>query len=288
MTHRSIPGNSLAAKALRVRFRERIENGTLALPLLSASAVRVVELSQGEGTEAAELAHAVRTDPALTAHVLQLVNSAAYAPAEPIFSIEQAISRMGLAKLAAIAVAVVCKADVFRSDKHGEEIERLWLHSSLAGAWAGEIARMQRRNVEAAFLAGLLHDVGRPVSLEALDCFEESTKCDLEPDLKQDWLEEIHAPVGKRLLEQWKFPPEIVDAVAHHHCPEAAGSATELAHIVHLADRCAHWSLADDRSQPYEALLRDPSVAALHLYRDEIDELLAIADQIQIQAEAMI
>ena len=45
-------------------------------------------------------------------------------------------------------------------------IKTLWAHSAAAGAWAREIARLRRMNVESAFLIGLMHDIGRPVLLQ--------------------------------------------------------------------------------------------------------------------------
>lgn len=280
---------SESEQALRKQVADHIQAGNFALPILSASAMRILELSQGGDSEIAELAEAVRTDPALTAHVLSVANSAAYCPAEPILSVGQAISRLGLSKLKSIAVAVVCRQELFQGDDHRAELEALWRHCSLTGAWAGEIARQGRRNVETAFLAGLLHDVGQPIVLGALDAFEELGAAGPGRELRSTLLDEYHAPVGERLMASWGFPRDVVAAVAWHHDPTRACEAEELAHTVHLADLCSHWTLESIPTQRLvreERLGRDASVAALGMYIDELDDLLSREPTVHECAEA--
>ncbi len=276
-------------QALRKQVADHIQADKLALPLLSTSAMRILELSQGGDSEIAELAEAVRTDPALTAHVLSVANSATYCPAEPILSVGQAISRLGMSKLKSIAVAVVCRQELFQGEGHRAELEALWQHCSLTAAWAGEIARQGRRNVETAFLAGLLHDVGQPIVLGALDAFDGLGAVGPGQELRGTLLDEYHGPVGERLMDSWGFPSDVVAAVAWHHDPARACESEELAHTVHLADLCAHWTLESIPAQRLvreERLSRDASVAVLGLYVDELDELLCCEPTVQVCAEA--
>lgn len=283
------PMRSEAEQALRKRVADHIEADDLALPLLSTSAMRVLELSQGGDSEVDELAEAVRTDPALTAHVLSVANSAAYCPAEPILSVGQAISRLGMGKLKSIAVAVVCRQELFRAEGNRAELEELWRHCSLVAAWSGEIARQGRRNVETAFLAGLLHDVGQPIVLSALDAIEELGSAGPGRELRATLLDEYHASVGERLMRSWRFPEDLVAAVTWHHEPALAGHAEELAHTVHLADLLGHWSMESIPAQRLvreERLSLDASVAALCLYVDELDDLLSKEPTVQFCAEA--
>lgn len=286
---RPIPQDSLAAQALQARFANRIESGTLELPLLSTTALRVLEQSRREDTDAKELADIVQMDPALTAHVLRTANSTAFCPAEPIISLSQAISRLGSRQLAAIVVAVVVKEEVFRLPGFEKELAVLWVHSALAGGWSSEIARARRANVESAFLAGLLHDVGKPVVLSALSTIEELSSCSLDPAIYADWLVEFHEPVAFRLLTEWGFPERLIEAVSNHHKPECASEYPQDANTTCLADLLAHWTATEDQDERdvlEKALRSHPSVAGLNLYTDDMDSLLSAEERVRETAEA--
>ncbi|MFT7676367.1 MAG: HD-like signal output (HDOD) protein [Planctomycetota bacterium] len=259
------------------------------LPLLSTTALQVLEQSRREDTDAKELADIVQMDPALTAHVLRTANSTAFCPAEPIISLSQAISRLGLHQLSAIVVAVVVKEEVFRLPGFEKELEALWKHSALAGGWSSEIARLRRANVESAFLAGLLHEVGKPVVLSALSSIEELSSCSLDAGIYADWLVEFHEPVACRLLTEWGFPERLVEAVTNHHNPEGASDYPQDAKTTCLADLLAHWSASEDEDEREvleKELRAHPSVAGLNLYTDDMDNLLSAEERVRETAEA--
>src|SRR5262245_292287 len=78
---------------------ERHLDEDIELPVLPDATARVVALCADEKTNARAIENALTRDPALTAHVLRIANSAAYAPREPIVTLQQAVTRLGLATL---------------------------------------------------------------------------------------------------------------------------------------------------------------------------------------------
>ena len=221
--------------------------------------------------------------------MLRTANSSAFCPAEPIISLSQAISRLGLRQLSAIVVAVVVKEEVFCLPGFEQELAALWKHSALCAGWSSEIARLRRANVESAFLAGLLHDVGKPVVLSALSGIEDVSSCSLDAAIYADWLVEFHEPVARRLLTEWGFPDRLIEAVSHHHEPEGATEYPQDANTTCLANLCAHWGATEDpdeRDALEKALRSHPSVAALNLYTDDMDNLLSAEERVRETAEA--
>jgi putative nucleotidyltransferase with HDIG domain len=264
-------------------------------------AQQVLATSSREDADARVLADLIRRDAAFAAHLLRVANSPAYAPRTPIVSLQQGISRLGLRTIREIAVLISCKTRAFQVKGYEEEVRLLFRHCLAAGLYAQEVARARRLNVEDAFLAGLLHDVGRPTAIQA--------SVDLQAELglpalsRQDMdraVGEVHEEVGEAMLRAWGLSARLVSAVRHHHHPEKAGEAAGTATLIRLADDLAHHAVGlkcgprsgkagDVPSRPVEEddLRRHPAAAALNVYPEVLDGLLARKDEILAQVEAI-
>jgi putative nucleotidyltransferase with HDIG domain len=270
---------------LRAILLQRMESGELELPILPEAAASVLEACRDEDAGPRQVADTLQRDAALAGHVLRVANSAAYAAADPIVSLSQAVSRLGLAVVAEITMAVVLKARVFRPGRYEPLIHPVWPHSAAAGGWAREIARLGRRNVEGAFLCGLLHDVGRPVIVQAAVDTERALARRFEEHEIVEAMDELHAPLGATLIRRWELPERMASAILWHHDPQAATEHLDDVRTTALADRLAHWLLDEDSAEP-QLLHGLPLVAALGIYPDELDELLERAGTVRQLAEA--
>ena len=160
------------------------------MPLLPAVAGQVLSLARSQDTRAAELAQVIHSDQSLVSHVLRVANSAAYGWNAQIVSLHQAVARLGFERIAEIALAVAVGGRLFRPDRRKAELQRLWSHSVAAAFCAQEAARLLRRNAETAFLCGLLHDIGKPVVLEAVQSVENSLGWELRAEIAVLLMEE--------------------------------------------------------------------------------------------------
>ncbi len=274
---------------LALELRAKVERGELELPMLSQTATQVAALCLDGAADARTLASVVNHDPSLAGHVLRVANSAAYAPVEPIVSLQQAISRLGLSTIGQIALAVSVGSRVFHAPGHDGWVSEMWRHAALTAAWSREIARAKRASVEGAFVCGLLHDVGEPVLLQAaVDLLARNktraTRAQLEPLVR-----ELHPAAGARLARTWKMAPWIGDAIEHHH-DERVAAADLDAQIVRLADELALRMSADLEgfaARVLEQLRGAHVVEQLNLYEDELTALLARAESVHIFAGAM-
>ncbi len=270
---------------LRTRLLKRIDEGALDLPMLPGTALEVVNLCSDASCDAQQLADLIERDFALAGHVLRISNSAAYAPNEPIVSLPQAVSRLGFSAMCGIAIGVAVRGKAFQVKGHEEMLRKLWRHSATAGAWAKEVARLRRRNVEGAFLCGLLHDIGKPIVLQtAIDLTRQADVSATPKDL-MNLMDEFHARVGSEMLTKWNMPDWMAAAVEHHHDYEAAGEFQEEAATACLGDLLSHWSL-DPCDEGHEDILNLPALAVLGLYADELEPLFARTEQVAAVSEA--
>src|SRR5581483_11226132 len=157
---------AVPADPLRGAVAERLAAGTLDLPLLPRVASQVVALVGDKKADANQLAALIHRDPALAGHVLRIANSPAYMPKMPIVSLQQAVSRLGFSVITEIAFAASVQSGIFRVPGYEAVLDGLWRHALASGAFAKEVARARRSNVESAFLCGLLHAVGKPALLQ--------------------------------------------------------------------------------------------------------------------------
>src|SRR3982751_6509124 len=91
--------------------------------------------------------------------------SALYARRPPGVTLSQAIAWLGIREIRNIAFAVAVQGQVFTSSYFRREMSDLWRESVITALFAQEIARLKRRNVESAYLCGLLHRAGMAVIL---------------------------------------------------------------------------------------------------------------------------
>jgi putative nucleotidyltransferase with HDIG domain len=252
--------------ALEVRLEKKLE-----LPVLPDTAARVLALCQDERSDLRELASLVQRDQTLAAHVLRVSNSVAYAPKQPIVTLQQALGRLGLSTVCDIAIAVAMKQRVFQVAGYEARMRELWRHSALAAGYAQEVARLLGRNPETAFLAGLLHDVGMPIVLSAaLDASKEkkilpATRLEFEHAMLA-----FHCRYGTELARRWGLGPWVEAAIADHHDPFSARVLREDVTIIALADLLAEWAGAEDEAAEPELAV----FAALPLREDERRSLI--------------
>ncbi len=224
----------------------RIKN----LPTLPALQNRLAEELEKESPSLECVGEIIAHDIALTAKVLQLVNSAFFCRAQPINNPVEAAVYLGLNTIQSLVLSteIFSQADL-RTCK-SFSFEALARHSWLTGVLARNVAQLERQEVkihEQCFLAGLLHDVGQLILASGLPGeYAEviaQAKNQSRPlwQVEQEFFGATHADVGAYLLALWGLSNPITEAVALHHqparCPTPGFSATMA---VHAADVFAH------------------------------------------------
>ena len=264
------PNNGVPA-AIRSELETKLNAGSLELPLLPGVAMEITSAAAKEDVDTRTIAEMLKRDAALSAHVLRIVNSPVYSPRAQIVSLQQAVARVGAVKIREIALVIACRTGVFKAKGYEAEIDDVFKHSIGTALFAQEIARHTRNNVEDAFLCGLLHDVGRPVLLQALVSSLREAKLVADREAVLGLVSELHEAAGSALAKAWTLPETVVGALAKHHAPQPERESVPV-RIVALADRFAH--LSSEGALSRDALLGHPALAALEIYPDVLDKII--------------
>ena len=175
-------------------------------------ALRVQRLLDNPDCSIDALGTLVSAEPLLSARVLGTANSIAYNPGgRAITDLKSAISRLGFATLRALAAAIIVRQmkDLSSVGEHRALATRLWEHTANVAALARVIAkRVTRQNPEAAFFAGIVHEVGSFYLISRASAFPGLLSNDLEP-----WHGEGEASVGRAVLRALEVPSHILIAV---------------------------------------------------------------------------
>ncbi len=257
--------------AIRAELEGKLSAGSLELPLLPGVAMELTSVAAKEDVDARTIADMLKRDPALSAHVLRIVNSPLYSPRAQIVSLQQAVARVGVGKIREIALVIACKTGVFKAKGYEREIDEVFKHSIACALFAQEIARSTRNNVEDAFLCGLLHDVGRPVLLQALLSLLHKARATAEREAVLALVTELHESAGSALAKAWTLPDTVVVALAKHHAAKPELESIPV-RIVSLADVFAHKMLESELTS--EAVTGHPALAALEIYPDVLEKLV--------------
>jgi len=211
------------------------------LPPFSATLNRLLASLAGEDVSYAKLGDLIERDTVVAGNMLNLVNSALYARRGTINSVRHALSILGLNKI--------------RNAVLGMSLTRMWnklqippdwsmarfnLHSSATALLCDQLAqRLPVEYPEGAFIAGLLHDVGRLLIASALapeheriQRLSERTGASL-PDSEMKILGFTHAMLSADALAVWNIPEPIRVAVLNHH--DASGDFS-LGRVLRVAD----------------------------------------------------
>lgn len=217
------------------------------LPSPPQTLLSLLNLCQSEDAGIHELADLIANDPALSAKVLMVAHSAAYhsADANPL-TLLQACGRLGTAliKVLVISETVVQTFNGFQQ-AGALDLRAFWKHSLSVALIARELApRLGYEPAEEAYLAGLLHDIGRLALLVAAAQQAQPLFAALDDDSlcaqEQHSLAMSHTEAGAWLLGRWHLSEHLVQSVLRHHeDARQLGQAHALTHLLHLAHRLA-------------------------------------------------
>jgi putative nucleotidyltransferase with HDIG domain len=220
------------------KFVRAIDN----LPTLPSVVARVSEIIDSPNASAADINKVIRQDVALSARILKLVNSSFYGFPRRISSITHAVVILGFNTVRNVALSAFV-LDAFGAKDLPFGHREFWIHSLGVGVAANALARNRGvSEAEDAFIAGLLHDVGKIVLHQfareqfAAALREVKERDCLLFDAEVEVIGMTHAEVGSMLLDAWHLPPRLVETIAYHHDPDKAPQASDLASVIHLAD----------------------------------------------------
>ncbi len=212
--------NEKLAAQVEALVLKRIEANTLELPTMPITAMKALDQLKKPNFTFKGIAATLEFDPMLVARVLKMASSAAYATGGKTPSLSDALARIGEKGVKTIIVeAAAEKIFNSRNAKIMESAKRVWRHSLAVAMLARDIAALTNgKDAEAAYLAGLLHDVGKPIVatilLEAERQITEYRNKTFIESAEWSWVvRKTHRPVGIALCDKWQLPTTLAKTI---------------------------------------------------------------------------
>ena len=244
-------------------FEQHLARGEFAVPLLPEVAIRVMR--SRDSSNAQQLSDIINADPALTMYVLRIAASAAKRPATPIVSLSHAVAWLGFDEVANIAFTLALQGRMLDVPGHQHKARRLWRHSLASALWSRQLALMVARETGSTYLCGLLHNIGKTVTLAAVhDLARQSRKALLSDDYDR-LIETFHRDVAARVVGAWDLPAPILAVVTRWEAYASAGTAQFECNIVNVAHRLADCTLLESTPLARDLLIDDRSYRDLGL-----------------------
>ena len=263
-----------------------LEHNRVPLPMLPEIAIKIRDVVASPKASNEQMAKIIHADASISTRLLRIANSPLYRGRQHFETVQAAITRLGV-KLVKNLVSSLALEQLYQPNASTlvhQELERLWSHNVTVAAISYVLAaKFTRLNPDEAMLGGLIHDIGALPILAHAEMF---------PELLNDQaalrrvVHELHASVGRVILETWHFSPELVACVAEHEqldrnrSPEADLCDVVMVANLHTHIGTGHPSTKTDWSKvPAFAKLRlEPaqSVAVMTEARKEINAIEAL------------
>lgn len=249
-------------------LRKELGRGAGELPALPRAASQALELAQRPEVDFDAVVRLAEVDPPLAARFLGMANSALYFRGVPISSVRTALVRLGSQAVRDVLYMAVYSGTAFKVPIFRELLEESFRHCIVVARSSRRMAMQLDQDPEIAFLAGLLHDVGRARCLKLASRHVRQ----LAPtdDEVKEALDVLHAEAGAQLVKKWRLPDEVAFCCEYHHEP----TNQPMTRIVHAANLLAHYA---EPQSPIEAGAVEDAMIRAGLRPADLEQLLVHA-----------
>jgi putative nucleotidyltransferase with HDIG domain len=262
---------------------EEIVSQVRHLPALPQVVMKVMRMTGQADCSAREIALVISNDQSFSARMLQLANSAYYGLPRNVGTISEAVVLLGMRTVRNMAIAAATH-DTLTREVTGYDLERgdLWRHSLACGMAAQLLAEVTNYpGGEEAFVAGLLHDIGKVVLSvyvrDAMALIRERLETEDISFLEAERavLGFDHAEIGGQIARKWNLPPPLVQAIACHHQPMQDGQVAPLTALVHVANVICLTAGIGMGADGLRASLSSAALKTLNLDERQIEKVLS-------------
>ncbi len=259
------------------------------LPSLPKTYVKLQETLKDPDGSLTDVAKIIEQDLAMSVKLLQLVNSAFFGLYNHIESPSHAVNLLGLDTIKALVLVMGVFSELKIPANKFFDVNKLWLHSMATAAFAKNIAAHEtddKEIIDNAFIAGLLHDVGKlllfsrmPEKYEQAVILANESHCSLE-EAERQIFGACHGHVGGYLIGLWGLPGPAVESITYHHhldsypepsfCPPV---------IIHAAD-CIYYQLNPENCIGEPQQLNEQLLENLNML-DHVERWVKLCKEIQ-------
>lgn len=223
-------------------LKNQVQN-IINLPPLPNITMEIIGMIDNPNINVQTLSKAIAKDQVITTKVLKVANSPFFSYPRVISTVDFAITILGFETVKEIVLSASYIGH-FKNYKNDQfNTESFWLHLISSSVISREIAKaIKYPLVGEAFIAGLIHDIGifimsqffQKEFSQFLEIYATEEKNIIQ--IENEIFGSTHAEIGSWLLEKWNFPPQLVEAVKHHHSPENATINPKLTTIIYYTE----------------------------------------------------
>jgi putative nucleotidyltransferase with HDIG domain len=205
---------------------------------------KILQIQQDPDSSMEDLTRVISHDTITTANLLRAANSAYFVRATPFESVQQVVGFLGMDEVVDLVLLSNSASNLSQSQKgYGLEAGDLWRNGLSSALISREISRkMALSNSHLIFTGALLKDIGKVIldqyvgesSKEIYALVEKENQSFEEAEKKVIGID--HAELGAMAAAVWRFSPEMVEIIKHHHQPGNATKVRKEAAVVHLSD----------------------------------------------------
>lgn len=274
------------SQSLTETLRSYVQRGEVHLPAVPGVTLQLQDLLRDEDrADAHKVAAIIGTEPAITASTLRLANSVAYGGLKQVVELDEAVGRIGMRQVASLATTIATRgAFESKNPMRAARLAELWTQALTAAVTTRRLA-LGQTDPEEAYLAGLLHDIGKPLVLKLLDQCEKNLLEPLTPSAMEELLDALHVELGHKLLLMWRIPEPICEVTLRHH-EAKPGTGDILLSRVQAGDAVANYLAMPEDVRGTRPIIEHPAIERLNFTELELaDLLIEIEDQVQMLSQ---
>ena len=230
------------------------------------------------------IASAISEDPAISAAVMQVVNSVAFARRNKVTSIQQAVMTLGIKRVFPLVKAVALKSALPAND----DLKAFWQSSSMVASACTMYCLLlnQPDLADNAYMLGLFHNAGVPIMLQSFNGYHDILSKGIAEgwqdinDLEQSQYQTSHTILGALLAQQWQLPKAMIDVIYYFHDTDGIFTSGELSKvslyllaILKLARSSVDGVLTGETNTPEWQLVQDPIFELLNIDENKLDDM---------------
>ncbi len=244
---------------------------------------QILEIVDQPDSSMHQIANVIQYDPAVTASVLRMCNSAFFGLKHPAESIKDAVTLLGIDQIVEI-VLVNSGAKVLSGDNRGYGLHEgaMWKYAVSSALIAKQIAqKLNLENANTIFTAALLKDIGKIVLDRFIqDSFEKITALVVDDNLSFREAEKKiigvdHTELGGMIAKMWKFSPTMVRIIRNHHLTDISMVKEKEIAVVYLADCICMMVGIGVGSDGLAYRFHDQAMTELGIEADDISKIIA-------------
>ncbi len=245
---------------------KRIVSQTETLPSLPAIYTDVINELQASEPSVQKIGDIISADLAMTAKILQVVNSAFFGLVRKISNPKEAVMLLGTETIKALVLSVKIFSEFNQKKFSWFNFDELFDHSMSVSMLAQTISKEERLDqylVNNALMAGMFHDLGKLILVTNFQEPYQKILVEARPDgqnlweLENDMFGTSHAEIGAYLMGLWGLDYPVIEAIAFHHCPgKSLANSTGLLTAVHFGDAYDRLKMDENNSGELKQLDR--------------------------------